>query len=203
MKQEKQKTDLRKRQQIIKTLAVGGLAVTAWHKPVVSSIVLPAHAQTSPGTTTTTTTAPTSPTVTEIKRFQIGRARLVQFQPPGHANYTGTVSMERGQGDGPNRLVVDLHFQNEKNLRLRWARINEATCNELGYPSNIFDRSLRQFDGKREILDVPADKNAIVQVNFMLYVSENAAPNQDNDADTLEDKENAFYLPCSELSNGR
>ncbi len=47
-KQEAQKTDLSKRQQIIKTLAVGGLAVTAWNKPVVNSIILPAHAQTSP-----------------------------------------------------------------------------------------------------------------------------------------------------------
>ncbi len=40
------KTDLQKRKQIIRSLAVG-LAVTAWQKPIVNSVLLPAHAQTS------------------------------------------------------------------------------------------------------------------------------------------------------------
>ena len=47
MNQEIEKTDIKKRQQIIKTLAVGGLAVTAWHKPIINSVILPAHAQTT------------------------------------------------------------------------------------------------------------------------------------------------------------
>ncbi len=47
MSREEQKTDREKRQQIIKTLAVGGLAVTAWNKPIINSVILPAHAQTS------------------------------------------------------------------------------------------------------------------------------------------------------------
>ncbi len=41
------KTDLQKRKQIIQSLAVGGLAVTAWQKPIINSVLLPAHAQTS------------------------------------------------------------------------------------------------------------------------------------------------------------
>ncbi len=56
-RQETEKTDLQKRQQVIKTLAVSGLAVTAWNKPIVNSLILPAHAQTT--TPAQTTTAPT------------------------------------------------------------------------------------------------------------------------------------------------
>ncbi len=44
------KTGLQKRQRIIQSLAVGGLAVTAWQKPIINSVLLPAHAQTT-GTT--------------------------------------------------------------------------------------------------------------------------------------------------------
>ncbi len=45
------KTDLQKRKQIIQSLAVGGLAVTAWQKPIINSVLLPAHAQPSGNTT--------------------------------------------------------------------------------------------------------------------------------------------------------
>ncbi len=52
MNQEIERTNLKKRQQIIKSLAVGGVAITAWHQPIVNSVILPAHAQTSDGSTT-------------------------------------------------------------------------------------------------------------------------------------------------------
>ena len=38
-----------RRRAVLGTLA-GATAVTAWHKPVITSVILPAHAQTSPAT---------------------------------------------------------------------------------------------------------------------------------------------------------
>ncbi len=48
MNREEEKTDLQKRSQIIKSLTVGGVAVTAWNKPIINSVLLPAHADVSP-----------------------------------------------------------------------------------------------------------------------------------------------------------
>lgn len=61
------------RRQIIRTILIGGVATTLilpgkWTKPLVNSVIVPAHAQASPPVTTSTTTsttgAPTSTTST-------------------------------------------------------------------------------------------------------------------------------------------
>lgn len=66
-----EKADPQGRRQAIKTvLAGGGIAATAlalpkeWTKPIVESIVVPAHAQTSPVVTTTTAMMTTAATTT-------------------------------------------------------------------------------------------------------------------------------------------
>ncbi len=58
------------RRRILKGTGVAGAAAillpTSWTKPVLQAVVVPAHAQTTPGVTTTTGTTTTATTVTTV-----------------------------------------------------------------------------------------------------------------------------------------
>ncbi len=98
MNQESQKTDLQKRKQIIRSLAVGGLAVTAWQKPIVNSVLLPAHAQQSGDTTAD----PANPS------GQAGQSGQTGQTEQGQTNQEQTaVPQQNQQEDSANRGIPD------------------------------------------------------------------------------------------------
>ncbi len=82
MKPTEQNTDLQKRQRIIKSLAVGGVAITAWHKPIINSVILPAHAQTSDVTSSASPNTSEDGGVDSVATDNGGVADINQHQGP-------------------------------------------------------------------------------------------------------------------------
>jgi hypothetical protein len=91
-----------RRQALQIIVVIGGAAAMPilpmrWAKPVVQSIIVPAHAQASPGLTTTTITAPTlTPLVSDVRlgRLDNGLARYGFRYLSNRDLYVGVIAQE-------------------------------------------------------------------------------------------------------------
>jgi len=129
MNQEIEKTDLQKRQQIIKTLAVSGVAVAAWHKPTINSVILPAHAQTTGGAAV----APDAPSSTT-------QAPSTQAQSIGGYNLQRT-DIVRG---------LDFEIYGERTASLISFQSITYTIKDDGRPRYLTISTVRDAGGGRE-----------------------------------------------------